>query len=152
MKKTDFKKLIDSHLRYEYYTDKYVKRPKYSNRSCICWGKHIHQSMLEADYCNELSLLKKTGEIVDFESQYKIDIKVNEKHITNHYVDFLVKYPDLHVEFHETKGYEQDLWKIKKKLVEALFPEIPYRVKYAKEKNAHYFMSKMSKVDGGGLR
>jgi len=32
-------------------------------------------------------------------------------------------------EFHEVKGYATDVWKIKKKLVEALYPEIPYIVK-----------------------
>lgn len=103
--------------------------------------------MLEADYCNELYLLKKSDHIKNFWIQHKIDLTVNGKHITNHYVDFMVEYPDGHMEFHEVKGYEQDLWIIKRRLVEALYPEIPYVVKSEKQKRKN-FMSKMSAVDG----
>lgn len=130
MKKKDFKNLIQ----YHYYGDKFVKRPKYSNRSCYCYSKHLHHSILESDYCNELFILRRAGHIKDFAIQHKIDIVVKGKHITNHYVDFFVKYPDGRVEFHEVKGYEQDLWKIKRRLVEALYPKIPYVVKYDKAK------------------
>ena len=79
-------------LKYKYYGDKFVKRPKYSNRSCQCWNKkHApHQSILEADLCNQLNAMQRSGEIINYISQYKIEIKVNGVHICNHYVDFFV--------------------------------------------------------------
>ena len=85
--------------------------------------------MLEADYCNELCLRKKTKDIRSYSTQHKIEIIVAGKRIANHYVDFLVETKGGGFEFHEVKGYATDVWKIKKKLVEALYPEIPYIVK-----------------------
>ena len=125
-------------LKYHYPGDKFVKRPKYSNRSCRCWLGHWHQSILEADYCNELGIRKKCGDILDFTIQHKIDIVVAGEHITNHYVDFRVMKNDARFEFHEVKGYEQEVWKIKKRLCEALFPEIPYIVKFEKPKGTKW--------------
>lgn len=125
---------MNKELKYCYYGDKYVKRKKYSNKSCTCWARHLHQSILEADYCNELALLKKSGQIGDYEIQHKIEITVAGKHICNHYVDFIVFKPGGVIEFHEVKGYSQEIWKLKRKLVEALYPKIPYIVKYEKSK------------------
>lgn len=127
-------KKIQDQVSYCYPGDKYVKRPKYSNRSARCWNKDhaIHQSILEADYCNELNLMKKAGQILDYHTQHKIEIKVNGIHITNHYVDFCVLKTKKAMEFHETKGYATDVWKMKRRLVEALFPGIPYIVKQEK--------------------
>lgn len=121
-------------LRYEPFKSRHVNRPKYSNKSCNCWSKHIHQSILEADYCNELFLLKKAGEITDFKIQEKIEIRVGGRHIANHYVDFTVSKPGGLVEWHEVKGYATELWQLKRRLVEALFPEIPYIVKTERQK------------------
>lgn len=131
---------------YHYFGDKYVKRPKYGNRSCRCMLAHIHHSILEADYCNELLVLKNSGKIKSFEIQHFIPLKVNGKHITNHFVDFLVEYPEGSQEFHEVKGFEQEVWKMKRRLVEALYPDIPYIVKTEKKKYAS-FMSKVRAND-----
>ena len=125
-------KAIQEAVRYCYPGDKFVKRPKYRNRSCVCSAKHIHQSILEADYCSHLLILKKSGEIKDYFTQYPIEIIVNNRIITKHYVDFYVLKPNGAAEFHETKGYEQEVWKIKRRLCEALFPDTPYIVKYEK--------------------
>ena len=119
------KKLKEA-LRYEYFG---ARGLKYKNRSCTCRSSHIHHSRLEAHYCDELLLLKKARILRDFEIQHKISIDVNYKHIANHYVDFLVTLSDGKTEFHEVKGYEQDIWKLKRRLVEALYPDIPYLVK-----------------------
>lgn len=120
---------LQKNLVYKYFKANYVNRPKYRNRSCSCLAKHLHQSILEADYCSELYLLKKGRKIRDYSTQFKIDITVGDKHITNHYVDFRVINLEGGAEFHEVKGYETDVWKIKRRLVEALFPDIPYIIK-----------------------
>ncbi|MCG3177023.1 MAG: hypothetical protein MOGMAGMI_01987 [Candidatus Omnitrophica bacterium] len=116
-------------ITYHHYGQNNVKRPKYSNRSSSCWLSHRHDSILEADYCNQLNLLKRAGEVKEYAIQVRLDLVVNGKKICAHYVDFLVTYPDGHQEFHETKGYDTRDWQIKRKLVEALFPETPYIVK-----------------------
>lgn len=152
MTKKDFNKVVKKHLDYHYFADKYVKRPKYSNRSASCLSHHIHQSILEADYCNELFFLKRAGAISDFTIQHKIDLRVHGVHITNHYVDFRVLKPNGCYEFHEVKGYATDLWQIKKRLTEALFPQIPYVIKSDKKKNIYNFLSKMSQPNLGGNR
>ena len=125
-------KKIQEAISYHYPGDKFVKRLKYSNRSCTCMAKHIHQSILEADYCNELYLLKKSGVITDYSTQYKIPLVVNGVHITNHYVDFCVLKGIDTIEYHEVKGCPTEVWKIKRRLTEALNPGIPYIVKQQK--------------------
>ena len=125
-------KEIKKELSYVYKDSKFVKRPKYSNRSCTCLSKHIHPSILEADYCNVLYYLKRGQKILDFTIQHKIEIIVKGKHITNHYVDFRVVNLNQSVEFHEVKGYETEVWKIKRRLTEALYPKIPYVIKINK--------------------
>lgn len=145
MRRKDFKQLIKKHMSDLTYTPvgaKYVNQSKYGNHSCSCISKHLHQSILEADYCNELYFLKKTNAIKDYKIQHKLELWVQGKKITNHYVDFLVIKNNGDWEFHEVKGYEQDVWKIKKKLTEALFPTVPYIVKNQKLKYA-YLLSKM---------
>jgi hypothetical protein len=84
--------------------------------------------MFEAGYCDELRLLVKAGEVAKYEIQHRVEIVVKGVKICNHYVDFLVFYPDGRAEFHEAKGYDTDVWKLKKKLTEALFPDIAYKV------------------------
>lgn len=120
---------LQKNLTYKYFKNNYVKRPKYRNKSCRCLSDHWHQSVLEADYCSELYLLKRGRKIRDYSIQYKIEVIVGDKHITNHFVDFRVVNNEGLPEFHEVKGYETEVWKIKRRLVEALYPNIPYVVK-----------------------
>ena len=113
---------------------------KYHNRWTRCSSDHNHASKLEAEYCDQLRLLKKTHNIVGYEVQQKFELKVNGKHICNHIVDFLVYTNKLLVEscpglqeayqpeVHETKGFVTRDWKIKRKLFEALYPGIKYIV------------------------
>ena len=58
---------------------------------------------------------------------FKADLRVNDKHVCNYYVDFKVILPDGEVEFHEVKGGQATqtaLWKLKWKLFGILMPEI----------------------------
>ena len=86
----------------------------------------MHHSRFEAGYCNDLQLLKKGGEIQDIKTQVKYDFTVNGVHITNYYADFVVTDKDGGVSVHETKGYKTDVYIIKKRLFQALFPDIPF--------------------------
>jgi len=85
-------------------------------------------SGMEANDAMWLDLLKRQGKIKDVESQHKLRFEVNGKHITTHIVDFLVTLNDGRKKFVETKGMRQEVWRIKWKLTEALYPETPYLI------------------------
>lgn len=104
------------------------RRSKYHSRITICASGHRHSSRLEAEYCDQLRLLKKAGEITGYESQKRFELKVNGHLISAHVVDFLVTAKDGKSEVHETKGYATRDWTIKRKLFEAIYPQIKYYV------------------------
>ena len=101
---------------------------KYKNKSCFCGQGHIHDSIGEAGYCNQLALLVKTKEIKSYKIQQTYRFKVKGKHITTHRVDFVVTTKEGKIEVHEAKGFATEVWRIKWKLFEALYPKIPYIV------------------------
>jgi hypothetical protein len=86
-------------------------------------GRSYH-SKKEADYAVNLAWKLKIGEIQEIIPQYKLDIRVNGKHITNYFIDFKVVYSDNRVELIEVKGFETDLWQLKWRLTEALLDEL----------------------------
>ncbi len=139
MNQTELKKLLN----------KQAGRSKYGNHKVHCLSKHLHDSKLEANYCNRLLAMKQAGEIILYEVQKKfpLTIKIDswegtytEEHICDHIVDFyilkkvIVGYGlmkggmDYIYEVHDTKGMKTDVWRIKHKLFQVLYPEIPYRV------------------------
>jgi hypothetical protein len=101
------------------YLQKY-RRNKYGNKKCSFEG-YIYDSRLEADYAQELSLRKKAGDILDWDRQFKVSIDINGYHICNYYVDFRVHEKDESFTLVELKGMETDVWKIKRKLLEAVW-------------------------------
>jgi len=83
-------------------------------------GRHYH-SALEAGYAMELDWMLKAGVIKEWIPQWKIDLRINDVHICNYFVDFKVIFPDDHFEYHEVKGYETDVWKLKWKMSLAIY-------------------------------
>lgn len=116
----------DTNVPFHKYTARY--KNKYSNKTCRCHLGHNHDSCMEAGYCDQLSMLKTMKEIRDFKTQVSYSFDINGAHICNHIVDFLVEDKDGHLEVHEVKGFANEVWRIKFKLFEALYPEIPYRI------------------------
>lgn len=82
-------------------------------------------SKFENGKAQQLELLKKAGEIVDFREQVKIPLVVNNYHICNYFIDFEVEHKDGTIEYIETKGYATDIWKMKWKIFEALYSDKP---------------------------
>ena len=78
--------------------------------------------------CNDLQIQLRCKEIVEIDCQKTFRLDVNGQHICSHRVDFLLTYPDGHKEVLEVKGFVNPVWPIKKKLFEALYPDIPYKV------------------------
>ena len=101
--------------------------------SCTCISNHGHQSREEAEYCNILLFMKKAKEIKDYSVQYGVDLTVNGKTICRHIVDFRVENNDGSIEMYEYKGFPTAIWDLKRKLFEALYPDIKYNIKTKKD-------------------
>jgi len=98
------------------------KKPgnKYNAKTSTYNGRH-YDSKLEAGYAMELDWLVKGKIVKGWDAQWKIDLRINDTHIANYYVDFRVLFPDGKVEYHEVKGYETDVWKLKWKMALAIY-------------------------------
>jgi hypothetical protein len=108
---------------------------KYKSISCKCKQGHIHMSRGEAGYCNEIRLQQKAKMFYAYGIQKKYELKVNGVFIGNHYVDFTIYKTkadlenDRVTEVREFKGgMLLDVWRMKKNLFNALYPDIPYVV------------------------
>lgn len=99
------------------------KKKKYGNKTQNYNGRWYH-SIKEARYAEELDWLKKSGDIISWEPQVKIDLRINGKHITNYYCDFRVVTKDETVQYHEVKGFETPDWRLKWAMLTALKDEI----------------------------
>lgn len=87
------------------------------------YNGYNYDSGLEAKYAAELDWLIKAKEVEKWKRQFKIEIDVNGVHICNYYIDFKVYFTDGRIEYHEVKGFETDVWKMKWKLSKALYPD-----------------------------
>lgn len=99
------------------------KKKKYNNRTTT-YGGRTYMSIKEAQYAEELDWLLKGKEIKEWIPQFKIDLKVNGKHISFYYVDFKVITKHNTIQFHEVKGFETEVWKLKWRVLEAIVDEI----------------------------
>ena len=109
---------------------KYYQKPlKYKNKSCYCRQNHWHASIKEAHYCDQLELLVKAGEILSYMPQRSYDLKVNGQKICKHIPDFTIE-TKTGWQVHEVKSpiTMTAVWSIKRKLFEALYPEMEYIV------------------------
>lgn len=93
---------------------------KYGNVEKEYGGKMFH-SKKEANYAYELDMRKRAKEIKSWKPQYKIDLKVNNQHVCNYFVDFQVIMADGSEEWHEVKGFITEVWRLKWKLTEAIY-------------------------------
>jgi len=98
-----------------YYQKTYYKTAKKSDYNGI-----IYDSKFEANYAFELDMLKKAGEIIDWEPHKKLDLIVNDYVVCTYEIDFVV-YRDGETEYIETKGYPTPVWRLKWRLFEALY-------------------------------
>ena len=82
---------------------------------------YIFASKREARRYGELKLLYNAGEIFELTLQPKFEITINKVHICNYFADFRyeTKYGAMITE--DVKGVKTPVYKLKKKLVEALY-------------------------------
>jgi hypothetical protein len=93
---------------------------KYSNESCIYNGVS-YDSKFEAHYAQNLDWLLKAGAIKKWERQFPVRIRYRGETICTLWVDFLVHHTDGSLELAETKGFETDTFKLKKRLLEIMW-------------------------------
>ncbi len=101
-----------------------AKRTTYNDRT--------YDSKLEATVAAELDMQLKVGEYTKIEPQYKFELRVNGKLICTHKVDFLCHKPDGSLQIVEAKGYATRDWAMRRNLLQALYPEIEYEVRTAR--------------------
>ena len=99
-----------------------VDRSKYGSVRQTYNG-YSYDSKLEATHAQRLDFEIKAGIVSKFERQHKISLDINGVHIANYFIDFKVYFSDGSIEFHEVKGAETMLWRMKWRLTKALYPD-----------------------------
>lgn len=97
------------------------RRNKYNARRTEVDGITF-ASRHEANRYSELMLSQRAGIITDLDLQHKFSIDVNGTHVCNYFADFtyrLVETGEFVVE--DAKGHKTAVYKLKKKLVKAVF-------------------------------
>jgi hypothetical protein len=96
------------------------KKTKFNNRQTE-YGGVVYHSQKEADYAAELDLRLRANDIESWERQVRVPLEVNGQHICNYYLDFLVHLKNGKKQWVEVKGFETEVWRLKKKLFEAAY-------------------------------
>lgn len=107
------------------FTASRFTRSKYGAATTVYEGSRYH-SKKEAAYARKLDLLRHAQDdrerVVEWRRQIKVPLHVNGVLIANYYCDFLVSFADGREEWHEVKGFETEVWRLKEKLFRAVFP------------------------------
>ncbi len=97
---------------------------KYHNRKTNYNGVNF-MSRKEAGYARTLDALKFAKDprekVVSYETQVPFQIEMNGINICKYLADFKVIYKDKHIEIVDVKGFRTDIYRLKKKLVEAQY-------------------------------
>lgn len=85
------------------------------------YNGQIYHSKKEAGWARELDLLIRAKKIKSYERQVRFSIDVNGYHICNYIADFVVTDNLDEKIIEEVKGFETDVFRLKWKLMEALY-------------------------------
>lgn len=80
-----------------------------------------YHSRKEAEYARELDLMLYGKQILGWDRQAVFSLDVNNKHICNYIVDFVLTNIDGTIELVEIKGYRTPVFNIKWNLMKALY-------------------------------
>lgn len=104
---------------------------KYKNVTCT-YGGHLYHSIKEANYAAELDLRVRAKDIRNWKRQVPLDLCVNGYKICTYRIDFEIEHLDGSTELVEVKGFETPEWRLKWKLLEAIWsknrPEVKLTV------------------------
>jgi len=96
---------------------------KYGAKRTECGQAHIHDSKAEAQRCNTLHALQETGNISRLEMQPEFPIAIDGKHVCTYRGDFAYFVADCRI-VEDVKGVLTPVYRLKKKLVEAVHPGV----------------------------
>lgn len=109
------------------------RRSKYNNQKTVVDGIEF-DSIKEAEYYCKLKILKKAGEIKDFGLQPRFELQpafekngVKYQPIT-YVADFVIVNNDGTTDVVDVKGFETQVFKIKRKLFEYKYPDLNLKV------------------------
>jgi len=109
---------------YPDYKPTKVAKSKYNNKKTEYNGV-LYDSKKEAAYAKRLEYLKHAKElserVTQVTRQVPYRITVSNKYIATYFADFLVKYGDGRSEVIDVKGLRTPIYRLKKKLVEAIY-------------------------------
>lgn len=92
---------------------------KYNNKPVVVDGHHF-PSRREANRYAELKLMERAGLIAELKLQVPFPIEVNGKIVTRYVADFTYKQEGKFI-CEDCKGFRTDVYKLKKKCVQAAF-------------------------------
>jgi hypothetical protein len=97
-----------------------VEMTKYNNRKTSLDGI-LFDSAAESRRWQELTLMEKCGDISDLQRQVVYKLVVNEKLICSYRADFVYRDFDGHTVVEDVKGVKTPVYRIKAKLMKALY-------------------------------
>lgn len=109
------------------------------------YNGYRYDSGFEANYAAELDLRIKAKDIKSYDRQVNLDLIVNNYIVCTYRIDFIIYHDDGITEYVETKGYQTDVWKLKWKLFESLYSDLP-DVKLSIIQQGKYKPPKLRKV------
>jgi hypothetical protein len=95
------------------------KRFKFGNKPTVVDGIKFH-SKREAKRYTELRMLERAGEVRGLQRQMKYRLWVNGVLITTYTADFVYEKRTGEIVVEDVKGYPNDRWPMKKKLMKAI--------------------------------
>ena len=96
------------------------KRSKFGNIRTV-YNNFTFDSKHEARYARDLDLRLKAKDVKSYEKQVKFPVIINEIKICDYIADFVVEHTDGRQEVIDCKGMLTDVYRLKKKLVEAIY-------------------------------
>jgi hypothetical protein len=103
----------------------FCRKSKLGNRKTP-YNNILYDSKLEAEYAKLLDLRLKGQDLKSWDRQIGFPLIVNKKLIATYKIDFQVTNNDGSIEYIEVKGYQTKDWRLKWKLVQALYPDYKF--------------------------
>ena len=97
------------------------------------YGDRVYDSQAEARYAQELDQRKRVRDIAGWWPQQPIPLSVNGVKIGKMVCDFKLLHVDETLEYVEVKGMETAVYRLKLKILRALYPELKFTVIRAKD-------------------
>ncbi len=92
------------------------------------YGNYVYHSRKEARYAADLDLRVKAGELRSWRRQVSFPLCVNGKKVCSYIVDFIETAADGTETAVEVKGFATETWRLKFKLFEILYPDLPKKI------------------------